>query len=72
MSSVVSRKDRINFILARVVRTSNGPLVEPLKSKGSADLAAASKADGIVVMTVGAGEIPVNCLIEYRPWKPLY
>ena len=69
--SVSSKKDFVRFVIANVQWNSNGPLVEPLKSHGSADLIAGIGADGVIFVPVNAGEIPAGSLVEFRPWRSL-
>ncbi|MFC1528429.1 gephyrin-like molybdotransferase Glp [Candidatus Latescibacterota bacterium] len=69
--SVSSDKERVRLVIAQIQWNSNGPEVTPLKSHGSADLPAGSKADGVIVVPVNAGEITAGTLVEFRPWRPL-
>ena len=70
-NSVSSKKDRVRFILAKLHWNAKGPEAEPLISRGSADLTAGSKADGVIVVPENTGEIPSGAIAEFRPWRPL-
>lgn len=62
---------RTEFILARLVPGRNGSCVSPVKSSGSADLAAGTKADGAIMVPRTVREIPAGALVEFTPWRAL-
>ena len=68
---VRSKGRRTYFCLARLVRMEDALFVEPVKSKGSADLIAASQADGVIVIPFGAEQTPAGTMVEFHPWRPL-
>jgi molybdopterin biosynthesis enzyme len=55
--------------LARVVNRRSGPAVEPVDSVGSADIFAASSADGVVVIPAAQTELPVGAIVEFQSWR---
>ena len=67
--TVVSKKDLVRYVLARITGNSAGPVAEPLDSMGSADLAAGRQADGVVVLPANRGEIEEGSRVEFLPWR---
>ncbi len=66
-----SRGKRTRYVLARLIWDGSAPEAVPLKSRGSADLAAAGAADGAVLVPPGVREIPAGEVVEFRPWRAL-
>ena len=64
-----SKGSRTYFALARVVQTDDGPRAFPVASKGSADIAAASRADGTIVVPEGVTELPAGAWVDFHSWK---
>ena len=64
-----SKGGRAYFCLARLVQTERGPAAAPVGSKGSADLIAASQADGVIVIPLGVKELPAGEMVEFHPWR---
>ncbi len=64
-----SRGDRTYFALTRLIQTKVGPAVVPVESAGSADLIAACKADGVIVIPDGITELPLGAMVEFHAWK---
>jgi len=59
--------DRQNNLPVRVRQSEDGvSVLEPLPFRGSADIVAAARADGLAIVPAG-GEIRTDELIEYRP-----
>lgn len=59
--------DRQNNLPVRVTQASDGvDELEPLPFRGSADIVAAARANGLAIVPVG-GELRPGALIEYRP-----
>ncbi len=68
---VKSKGGRVQFMLARLSWTDKGPSAIPLKSHGSADLAAGRQADGVIVVPLHVAEMAAGSLVQFRPWRPL-
>jgi len=66
---IVSRSGRSLMALARIVNRRGGPAVEPIGSTGSADIAAAALADGVVAIPAAKTEMPAGSIVEFRPWR---
>jgi molybdopterin molybdotransferase len=64
-----SKGNRAYFCLARLVHAADGPAVCPVESKGSADLIAATRADGVIVIPKGTKRIPAGETVEFHPWR---
>jgi molybdopterin molybdotransferase len=64
-----SKSGRSLMALARVVNRRSGPAVEPVDSVGSADIFAASSADGVVVIPAAQTELPVGAIVEFQSWR---
>jgi molybdopterin molybdotransferase len=59
--------ERQNNLPVRVVQAADGvEELEPLPYRGSADIVAAARADGLAIVPVGGGLAP-GALVEYRP-----
>jgi molybdopterin biosynthesis enzyme len=57
-------------MLARIRWRQGGAVVEPVKSRSSADLVAGGKADGTIVLPPQPTTLLAGTLVEFRPWKP--
>ncbi|MCP4375380.1 MAG: molybdopterin molybdotransferase MoeA [bacterium] len=66
---IKSRSGRSLMALARVVNRRSGPAVAPVESVGSADISAASAADGVVVVPACKTELPAGSIVEFQPWR---
>lgn len=66
-----SKGTRTYFALARIVETPHGTALEPVASAGSADLIAACRADGVIVVPAGVTEVPAGAMVDFHPWRPL-
>jgi molybdenum cofactor synthesis domain-containing protein len=66
-----SEGTRTYFAPAQVNHTKEGPAAVTVVSQGSADIVAASKADGVVVVPRGTSELPAGTMVEFHPWKTL-
>ena len=60
--------DRVQFVLAKLTSDEDGSRADPVESRGSADLAAGARADGVIVVSPDVREIPAGALVEFRPW----
>ena len=63
------RGGRTVFRLARVVQTRAGAAVELVNSAGSADLIAACRAEGVVLIPANGRDIPAGAVVQFQPWK---
>ena len=63
-----SKGNRAYFALARLIATKEGPAAAPVESAGSADLIAACKADGVIVIPAGVTELPAGAMVEFHAW----
>lgn len=61
----------MRHMLSRIRWRAEGPVVEPIESKSSADLVAGGQADGTIVLHPQATTLPAGTLVEFRPWRPL-
>jgi molybdopterin molybdotransferase len=68
-SRVKSKSGRSYMALGRVVNKRSGPAIEPVESMGSADILAASSADGVLTVPASKTELPAGALVEFMPWR---
>jgi molybdopterin molybdotransferase len=61
----------LRHMLSRIRWRAEGPVVEPIESKSSADLVAGGQADGTIVLHPQPTTLPAGTLVEFRPWRPL-
>ena len=66
-----AKRARVTGVMARIVKHSQGIAVEPLDSKGSAELASGRFADGVIVVPAGSKEISAGSVVEFRTWRTL-
>ena len=64
-----SKGNRTYFHLARTVSGERGPAVVPVTSAGSADIIAACRASGVIVIPKGVKELPAGRRVEYHAWQ---
>ncbi len=69
--AVASRGDLQRYVLGRLVSGKDGLVVEIVRSQGSADLVAGAKADGVVIVPPGSGELKAGSTCEFRLWRVL-
>ena len=67
-----SKGKRTYFCLARLVHSTKSLSAAPLESTGSADLIAASQADGLIVIPAGVTEMAPGSVVEFHPCKPMF
>ena len=67
-SSIRSKGERVQLHLARLVLRDSGSCVEPIPTAGSADLVAAGKADGVIMMPAGIKQVDASETVDFRPW----
>lgn len=65
------KADRTSYIIAGLAWTPGGITVSPVRSAGSADIAAAAQADGVIIVPAGICEISRGDLALFCPWRPL-
>ena len=68
---VRAKSGRTEYPLVQLISTPDGLQAMPIKSRGSADLVAGSRASGIVVIPAEAEEVPAGAPVEFRPWRRL-
>jgi len=64
-------KGRVALVLARLVSAADGVRVQPVASRGSADLVSAASADGVFFLAPEQGRAPKGRLVEFLPWRPI-
>ncbi len=57
------------FVLATLAWASSGPEVTAVSSQSSADLAAGSRADGVLIVPADARGIDAGAQVDFRPWR---
>jgi molybdopterin biosynthesis enzyme len=62
---------RKHFVLAKIVKRDNSYRLIPLKSYGSADVLALSRADGFMVMEPDTAIVKKNSRIGFVTWKKI-
>jgi molybdopterin molybdotransferase len=61
------------YELARVTQDADGSWVaEPMPSRHSGDVAAAARADGVVIVPPGDAGLPAGANAQFRPWRQLW
>ena len=70
-SAIRCKGTRSEFVLGRLVLHKKGSCVRAITSKGSADLVAGAKADGVIVVPQNVRAIPAGELVEFRPWRAM-
>lgn len=63
--------DRTCFILARLDHAQGRTVAVPLVCRGSADIAAAAHADGVIVVAPGCRKVRAGTSMEFRPWRSI-
>jgi len=66
-----SKGRRAWFAPARLVRTEWGMVAEVIGTHGSADIIAASAADGAAAIPAGVRELQEGALVDFRPWRAI-
>jgi len=66
---VKSRSGRVYMALGRIVNKRSGPAVQPVGSMGSADIYAASFADGVLTVPASKTEMPAGEMVDFLPWR---
>jgi molybdopterin molybdotransferase len=61
----------VRCVLGRLNWRAGGPTATPLDFRGSADLAAANRADGVVIVPAGSSGVAPGESVEFRPWRAL-
>jgi len=63
--------ERVRFVPARLRWEDDGPWATPLRFRGSADLAAANLADGVVIVPARGPGLAPGAWAKLRPWRAL-
>ncbi len=66
-----SKGKRATFFLCKLVAADKGLQVAPVTSRGSADLAAAGQADGVLLVPRNVRQLAAGELVEFSPWRPM-
>ncbi|MBI2441415.1 MAG: molybdopterin molybdotransferase MoeA [Lentisphaerae bacterium] len=69
-----SKGGRVRYLLGRLNLNDGSPgttSVIPVKSKSSADLVSAGKADGAIIVPAHVKSLPSGAILEFRPWRAL-
>jgi molybdopterin biosynthesis enzyme len=53
------------------VWAADGPKVQTVESKSSADLVSAGHADGVVIIPPKVKDLAAGAVVVFRPWRPL-
>ncbi len=61
--------NRQNYIPATLAWTDEGGLASPVPFHGSADLVAAARTEGTLIVPPGQHQIPAGSLLPFRPWR---
>jgi len=68
-SDVHTKGGREYHLLARLIHGGDRTSAEPIPGSGSADLVAAGKADGAIIMPAAANHRMQGEVVEFRPWR---
>ena len=67
-TDVQTKGKRQRYVLGCLVRGGESTMVEPIPSAGSADLVAAGKADGAIIVPAAAKQLMAGTAVDFRPW----
>jgi molybdopterin molybdotransferase len=70
-SPLASKGGRVRFALARLCWDEDGPHLEPVHSRSSADLVSGGRADGAIAVPARVTALEAGDLVEFRPWGAL-
>lgn len=59
------------FVPVNIVSRKTGPVAVPVDWKGSGDLAAGARADGVVYVGKGKTRVPAGKTVPFTPWRAL-
>lgn len=65
----VSRQ--LQYLPARLVHKESNTAVEAIPTTGAADLVAAGRADGTIIVPVGISSLSPGTIVDFRPWRPV-
>ena len=66
-----NKTNRAAFVLGKLIWSSKGLQVAPLKSCGSADLVAGAQADGVLQVPYGVKKVSAGELVTFTPWRSI-
>jgi len=69
--AISGKAGRERHVLAALTWDAAGGVATPVPSRGSADLVAGAKADGVVIVPAETECISVGALVDFSPWRPL-
>ncbi len=70
-SPLASKGGRVHCMLARLFWDEDGPQLEPVDSRSSADLASGGRADGVIVVPAHVTALGAGNVVAFRPWRAL-
>jgi len=70
-SRLASKGGLVHCVLARLFWEEDGPCLEPVDSRSSADLASGGRADGVIVVPAHVTALDAGDVVTFRPWRPL-
>jgi len=68
---VHTKGKRQQYVLGRLARGGDTTGVDPIPSVGSADLVAAGRADGAIIVPIGVKQLAAGTMVDFRPWETL-
>jgi molybdopterin molybdotransferase len=68
---ISTKGDRHRLVPARLTWTTTGAEAVVVDARGTADLVAGARADGVLVVPVGSQHIPAGSFVGFRPWRTL-
>ncbi|KKL85043.1 hypothetical protein LCGC14_1958650, partial [marine sediment metagenome] len=69
--AIRAKGGRTTHVLAELTWRAGQPVATPIRSHGSADLASASSADGVVVIGPRTRSLPAGRTVVFVPWRAL-
>ena len=69
--AIAAESRKLRCVLARLVADPGGLSAAPVHSASSADLVAAARADGVVLLPPDRAHYPAGEVVMFRPWRPL-
>ena len=69
--TLTPKGNRLEHILVKVRPNETGPLLVPIRNRGSADLVTAIQADGVALLPRDKKKCQAGCYVEFRSWRPL-
>lgn len=70
-AEIRAKGKRQQYVLGRMVCGQGVTMVKPVPSAGSADLAAAGRADGAIIVPNDVTQLAAGTTVDFRPWESL-